>query len=247
MVLLTTLLARNPGTLTGPGNNTYLIDGAEPTMIDAGVGHPQHLDDLASALKGRVLARVLVTHGHPDHASGVPAIRARWPGVAVHKFPAAGDSSDWLPLRDNEALRAGDQELTVIYTPGHAIDHVCFWQPESRELFCGDMMTKTTTIMVPPSSRGGSLADYLDSLRRLAALEPRLVWPGHGDVIDAPVERIQTYLAHRAERERQVRACLDDGVTDIDAIVARVYADTPSALWPAARLTVEALLEKLHG
>jgi glyoxylase-like metal-dependent hydrolase (beta-lactamase superfamily II) len=247
MVLLRTLLARNPGTLTGPGNNTYLIDGAHPTLIDAGVGHPDHLDDLANALGGRSPASVLVTHGHPDHASGVPAIRARWPGVAVHKFPASGESGDWLPLRDHEVMRAGDQELTVIYTPGHAVDHVCFWQPQSRELFCGDMMTKTTTIMVPPSSRGGSLTDYLASLRRMAALEPRLAWPGHGDVIDAPVERIQTYLAHRAERERQVQACLDEGVSDIDAIVARVYADTPSDLWPAARLTVEALLEKLHG
>lgn len=247
MVLLTTLRARNPGTLTGSGNNTYLIDGAEPTLIDAGVGHPEHLDELAQALGGRALARVLVTHGHPDHASGVPAIRDRWPDVAVHKWTTSGDTKDWLPLRDGEVVSTGDQKLTAVYTPGHAIDHVCFWHPESRELFCGDMMTKTTTIMVPPSSRGGSLRDYLESLRRLASLDPRLAWPGHGDVIDAPVERIQTYLAHRAERERQVQACLDAGVTDIDAIVARVYADTPSDLWPAARLTVEALFEKLHG
>lgn len=247
MVLLTILRARNPGTLTGPGNNTYLIDGAEPTLIDAGVGHPEHLDELAQALGGRALARVLVTHGHPDHASGVPAIRDRWPAVAVHKRMTSGDTGHWLPLRDGEIVSTGDRTLTVVYTPGHAADHVCFWQPESRELFCGDMMTKTTTIMVPPSSRGGSLSDYLESLRRLASLEPRLAWPGHGEVIDAPVERIHTYLAHRAERERQVQACLDEGVTDIDAIVARVYADTPSDLWPAARLTVEALFEKLHG
>lgn len=247
MVLLTTLHARNPGTLTGPGNNTYLIDGAEPTLIDAGVGNPEHLEELAKALAGRALARVLVTHGHPDHASGVPAIRDRWPGVAVHKWITSGDTGHWLPLRDGEVVRTGDHKLTVVHTPGHAADHVCFWHPESGELFCGDMMTKTTTIMVPPSSRGGSLSDYLESLRRLASLEPRLAWPGHGEVIDAPVERIHTYLAHRAERERQVQACLDDGVTDIDAIVARVYADTPRDLWPAARLTVEALFEKLHG
>lgn len=247
MVLLTTLLARNPGTLTGPGNNTYLIDGAEPTLIDAGVGHPEHLAELATALGGRALARVLVTHGHPDHASGVPAIRDRWPGAAVHKWVTAADTGTWLPLRDNEVVRAGDQHLRVVHTPGHALDHVCFWSEPSRELFCGDMMTKTTTIMVPPASRGGSLREYLESLRRLAALEPSLAWPGHGEVIESPVGRIQEYLAHRAERERQVQACLDEGVTNLDAIVARVYADTPSDLWPAARLTVEALLEKLHG
>ncbi len=247
MVLLTTLLARNPGTLTGPGNNTYLIDGAEPTLIDAGVGHQEHLDELAQTLGGRRLERVLVTHGHPDHASGVPALRARWPDVAVHKWTGPGDAGAWRQLRDRDVVRAGDQELSVMYTPGHAIDHVCFWHPSSGELFCGDMMTKTTTIMIPPASRGGSLRDYLESLRRLAELEPRLAWPGHGDVIDAPVGRIHAYLAHRAEREQQVQACLDEGVTDIDAIVTRVYADTPTDLWPAARLTVEALLEKLHG
>lgn len=245
MVLLTTILARNPGTLTGPGNNTYLIDGAEPTLIDAGVGDPEHLDELSRILAGRPLTRVLVTHGHPDHASGVPAIRARWPGVFVHKW--VGDDADagWLSLRDGDVVRAGDVVLQVVHTPGHAVDHVCFWQSESHDLFCGDMMTKTTTIMVPPAARGGNLRDYLASLERLATLEPVTAWPGHGDVIHAPVQRIHEYLAHRAEREQQVVVCLDAGITDLDGIVARVYADTPPALWPAARLTVEALLEKL--
>jgi len=245
MVLLTNIPARNPGTLTGPGNNTYLIDGAEPTLIDAGVGHPDHLDELAEALAGRALTRVLVTHGHPDHASGVPAIRARWPGVAVHKWNTGGGEGGWLPFSDGGVIRAGNDVLQAVYTPGHASDHVCFWQPESRELFCGDMMTNTTTIMVPPASLGGSLVDYLASLQRLAALAPMVAWPGHGDVITTPVKRIGEYLAHRADRERQVVACLETGVTDLDGIVARVYADTPPALWPAARLTVEALLEKL--
>lgn len=244
MVLLTNIPARNPGTLTGPGNNTWLLDGAHPTLIDAGVGHPEHVDDVARHLAGRALARVLVTHGHPDHASGVPALRERWPAVAVHKWPS-GDSSDWVPLRDGEQVPAGDTFLTVVHTPGHAADHVCFWEPQARGLFCGDMMTATTTIMVPPAARGGSLREYLASLQRLSDLGPAIAWPGHGPVIADPVGRIAEYLAHRAERERQVLVCINDGVTDLDGIVARVYADTPRALWPAARLTVEALLEKL--
>lgn len=243
MVLLTCLAARNPGTLTGPGNNTYLLDGAEPTLIDAGVGHPDHLAELAQTLGGRALRRVLVTHGHPDHASGVPALRLRWPLVEVCGW--AEGPSPWRTLADGDEVLAGDQRLTVVYTPGHAADHICFWEPVSRTVFCGDMMTATTTIMVPPASRGGSLREYLASLRRLAALNPAVAWPGHGEVIVDPVGRIDEYLAHRAERERQVQACLADGVTDLDAIVARVYADTPESLWPAARLTVEALLEKL--
>lgn len=239
------VLAANPGVLTGPGNNTYLFDGGEPTLIDAGVGQPEHIDALAAHLNGRALTRVLVTHGHFDHASGISALRERWPGLEAWKMNLPGES--WLPLNNANRIRAGDVWLTVVHTPGHAADHVCFWQADTRDLYCGDMMTATTTILVPPASRGGSLRAYLDSLRSLAALDPATAWPGHGPVITKPVERIQEYLTHRAMRERQVRACLDEGVTDIDAIVARVYAETPQALWPAARLTVEALLEKLDG
>ena len=150
-----------------------------------------------------------------------------------------------MPLLDNDRVRAGDTWLKVVHTPGHAADHVCFWQPDTRDLFCGDMMTATTTILVPPASRGGSLRAYLESLQRLADLNPATAWPGHGLVISKPVDRIHEYLAHRAMREQQVRTCINEGVTGLDEIVSRVYADTPQALWPAARLTVEALFEKL--
>jgi glyoxylase-like metal-dependent hydrolase (beta-lactamase superfamily II) len=237
--------AGNPGTWTGPGNNTYFFDGSEPTLIDAGVGKQHHIEAIAAHLNGRALVRVLVTHGHPDHASGLPALRERWPDLEARKWldvPEAG----WLPLRAADRVRAGDTWLTVVHTPGHAADHVCFWQPDTRDLFCGDMMTATTTILIPPAANGGSLRGYLASLGRLAGLLPATAWPGHGPLITQPVARIHEYLRHRAERERQVRACLDDGLTDIDTIVMRVYVDTPRALWPAARLTVEALLEKLR-
>ena len=230
--------------MTGAGNNTYLLDGAEPTLIDAGTGTADHVRAIAAHLNGRALARVLVTHGHPDHASGVPALRDRWPGLEAGKWmetPEAG----WLSLGDGAIVRAGDTTLTVVHTPGHAADHICFWQAESRDLYCGDMMTATTTILIPPASRGGSLRAYLASLQRLADLHPATAWPGHGDVIRRPVHRIHEYLAHRADRERQVLGCLNEGLTDLDAVVARVYTDTPPALWPAARLTVEALFEKL--
>jgi glyoxylase-like metal-dependent hydrolase (beta-lactamase superfamily II) len=238
--------AGNPGTLTGPGNNTYLLDGAEPTLIDAGVGHASHVEAIAAHLNGRALVRVLVTHGHPDHASGLPVLRARWPALEARKWMAHPEDG-WTPLHDGDSVQAGDTSLAVVHTPGHAADHVCFFHAESRALFCGDMMTATTTILIPPAAHGGSLRAYLASLQHLADLQPATAWPGHGDVIGRPVDRIHEYLTHRALRERQVRECLDLGLSDLDAIVARVYAETPAALWPAARLTVEALIEKLDG
>ena len=236
--------AANPGPLTGAGNNTWLIDGREPTLIDAGVGHVEHLDAIDRALGGRALARVLVTHGHTDHASGAPAIRTRWPGVEIRKMTLEGETG-WPPIADGDRLRAGDEDLLAVHTPGHALDHMCFWDERTRDLYAGDMVALGTTIVVP-GDRGGGMRAYLASLERLAALRPARVYPGHGDVIDDPLGLITEYVAHRREREEQIVACLSRGVADVDAIVARVYPDLAPALRPAARATVQAHLEKLR-
>jgi glyoxylase-like metal-dependent hydrolase (beta-lactamase superfamily II) len=240
--------SHNPSPLTGAGNNTWLIDGAEPALVDAGVGNAAHVDAIAAHLEsaGRKLARVLVTHGHGDHASGVPALRAKWPALEACKWIDRGeDPAGWRPLRAGETIRAGGGVLTVIYTPGHARDHVCFFDETSKDLYSGDMILQGTTVMIP-AGRGGSLRDYLASLESLAALGPARAFPGHGPIIDRPVALIEEYLEHRRLRERQVRACLEAGTTDVDAIVAHIYPDLAAAIRPAARLTVEAHLEKLR-
>ena len=237
--------AFNPGPLTGRGNNTWLLDGGEPTLVDAGIGQREHVDAIAAALGGRPLARVLITHGHADHASGAPALRARWPGVAVHKWLLPGETG-WLPLSDGQRLRAGDRNVEVVHTPGHALDHVCFWDASARELYAGDMVALGTTIVVP-GERGGGMRAYLASLERMAALAPARIYPGHGAVIEQPLERIAEFLEHRRLRESQVVACLEAGVTDVDTMVARIYPDLADALRPAARQTVEAHLAKLKA
>ena len=120
------LPAHNASTWTGPtGNNTYLLPGAVPTLIDAGVGKPEHVDAVAHALGGRPLALVLITHGHSDHVNGVPALVARWPDVRVRQFGAGNE-----PILDGEVIAAGDGAVTAIHTPGHAADHCCF--PSAR-------------------------------------------------------------------------------------------------------------------
>jgi len=230
--------------MTGAGNNTWFLDGAEPTLIDAGVGAAEHIDAIARALDGRALARVLVTHGHADHASGAPALKQRWPAVELWKLPPC-DGNDWHAFTASQMVGAGDRMLQVIYTPGHALDHVCFWDAESRELYAGDMLTHGTTVMIP-GGRGGGMRAYMESLEVLASLSPVRVFPGHGPVIDDPLELIAQYLAHRRMREAQVRDCLADGFADGAAIVARVYPDLPPALAEAAAATIEAHIEKIR-
>jgi glyoxylase-like metal-dependent hydrolase (beta-lactamase superfamily II) len=238
------LSARNPGPLTGPGNNTWLLDGDEPTLIDAGTGAPEHLSSIAAHLGDRRLTRVLVTHGHPDHASGITALRSRWPALEAWKWPASGEA-DWHVLHDGQTLRAADRFLQVVHTPGHAPDHVCFWDARSRDLFGGDMMIQDTTVMIP-AGHGGSLRDYLHSLERIAALRPRRVFPGHGSIIDRPADLIAEYQEHRRLRERQVRECLAAGLSDVDAIVSKLYPNISQSVRPAARLTIQAHLQKLQ-
>ena len=231
--------AGNPSPWTGPdGNNTYLLTGAVPTLIDAGVGEPAHIDAVANALGGVPLAQILITHSHPDHARGVPALISRWPAALVRNL--APDH-----CVDNESIAAGKTTLRALLTPGHAPDHFCFLDEATRDVYCGDLARLGGTIVVPASA-GGSLVQYLDSLRRVRALSPRRLLPGHGPVIDDPVTLIDKYLEHRAEREAQVLDALRSGSSSIDALVERIYTNLHPTVVRAARDSMLAHLIKLR-
>jgi glyoxylase-like metal-dependent hydrolase (beta-lactamase superfamily II) len=232
------ILAGNPSEWTGPtGNNTWLLRGREPTLIDAGVGRADHLDAIARELAGASVRRVIVTHSHPDHASGIPALAARWPGLVVTR------GSD--PVADGEEVPAGTGTLRVLRTPGHAPDHLCLHDERSGDLFCGDLVRIGGTIVIP-ARKGGHLGDYLKSLGRVRALSARRLLPGHGPVVDDPASLIDAYLAHRAQREEQIVAALAHGPATPEAIVARVYAGLAATLQSAAADSVLAHLVKLQ-
>ena len=225
--------AGNPSEWTGPtGNNTWLIRGSEPALIDAGVGQAQHVDGVEKALGGAPLARVLITHWHPDHVKGLPALQERWKGLRV--IDVAG-----------EPVPAGDGVLEIIPTPGHAPDHLCFFDPESRDLYCGDLARRGGTIVIP-ARKGGDLRVYLESLRRVRDLAPRRLLPGHGPIVDDPIALIDEYLAHRQRREQQILQAMLDGARTVDEIVSRVYPALPASLSEAAADSVRAHLKKLR-
>lgn len=236
--------AGNPGALTGAGNNTYLVGSV---LVDAGVGAVSHLDALSAALGDEQLAHVVVTHGHSDHISGVPALRERWPAARVSKhFPDGVVPEGWHALADGDRVSVGDQSLRVLVTPGHAADHICLFDEVMGDLFVGDMVIAGTTVLVPPRAKGGSMREYLRSLARLRDLDAGRLLPGHGKVIDQPRDRINAVIQHRLEREAQVAACLAQGLTEPALIAARLYEGLAPALLPFATQNVAAHLEKLE-
>ena len=241
--------AFNPGLMTGAGNWTWLLPGRVPTLVDAGVGDPRHLDALEEALGGAVLAQVLVTHGHSDHASGVAAIAGRMPHVRFLKRPWPRRDGlwpvRWDPIADGDAIDAGDTSVMAVHTPGHAPDHLCFWQRDTRTMFSGDLAIEGTTVWIP-SSLEGDLAAYMASLDLVLALNPARMFPAHGPVIERPAALLRSYLAHRREREGQILGALRRGDARTETIVARVYPGLNEGLVPRARETVGAHLQKLE-
>jgi glyoxylase-like metal-dependent hydrolase (beta-lactamase superfamily II) len=245
--------ALNPGPMTGRGNHTYLIVGSgQATLIDAGTGEAGHL----SALDRHVaeahvrLTRVLVTHAHPDHASGAAAVEAAHPGVVFAKYPWPDEDSRyrvaWTPLADQDAVEVGADRLVAIHTPGHSPDHLAFWHPPSRTLFAGDLVQQGGSVMIP-WKHGGDLGLYLQSLERLVALVPRRLLPAHGPEPSDPVGLLTSHLDHRRQRERQVLAALASGRDSVQAIAETIYDGLDSRLLPAAHDTVRAHLEKLKS
>jgi len=185
--------AGNPGPMTGAGNWTYLVPGARPLLVDAGVGHVSHLDALfAHAPAGPV--SVIVTHAHPDHASGAPALHLRAPAARFLKipWPACDVAIDvpWEALSDGMDIETDEGPLRVVHTPGHSPDHVILWHAASRTALTGDLLVAGSSVVIP-ASRGGVLADYLQSLETIGNI---------GRVWGRQNQRYPTLAAHPARR-----------------------------------------------
>jgi glyoxylase-like metal-dependent hydrolase (beta-lactamase superfamily II) len=249
--LVRRVVANNPGLMTGPGTNTYLVGIDEVAVIDPGPDTAKHVDAIIGASMLERVRWVLLTHTHPDHWPAAARLRERT-GAAVAgfgKFPKADDVTLTLDvvLDDGATIDGTEFRLEALHTPGHAPNHLCFFLEDERVLFTGDHVLNGTTTVVNPQ-RGGDMIQYLASLDRLRKLKRvSRICPGHGDVIDTPAEVLAEYVAHRKMRERQILKLLGDGSAKIPDIVGKLYTDTPEGLLDMAGRQVHAHLLKLKA
>ena len=268
------LTAPNPGVMTGPGTNSYLV--GDPATgfiaIDPGPADAEHLDKLWRAAGGDI-RMIVCTHSHPDHSPGaaplqalcVQAGRAAPPILGLPSAPTARAASTFTPdraLQNNELLALSGQApegkithtLQVIHTPGHAANHLCLLLQEDGLLFSGDhILNGSTTVIDPPD---GNMADYLDSLDRLDALcaehSVEFILPAHGHVLGGPINGARSAIAklkaHRLAREAKVRAAmqaLPDG--SMEDWVQHAYDDVPPRMWPVAQRSLLAHVERIRS
>jgi glyoxylase-like metal-dependent hydrolase (beta-lactamase superfamily II) len=228
--------------MTGRGTNTYLLGDREVAVVDPGPDLPEHIEAILAAVgeTGGAISLVLVTHGHSDHLPGAYRLRERTGAPILGHARIPGVTR---PLGDGDTVAVGGELLVAYETPGHADEHLCFWREADRLLFSGDLVVGSGTVVLSRTS--GALTQYLASLRHVLALGPQTMLPGHGPVIDDAPARIQEYLDHRALRERQIVEALRHGPATVDELVARLYVETPKALYPMAARNVEAHLEHL--
>jgi glyoxylase-like metal-dependent hydrolase (beta-lactamase superfamily II) len=227
--------ADNPSSMTLDGTRTYVIGRAQVAVIDPGPLLPQHMDAVADAVGSGVCVSVLLTHRHPDHAENAEAMARR-----LHTQVA--QPQDGVEIMTDGGL------LHAVATPGHTSDHVAFWHEASRSMFCGDLMMggMDTALVAPPE---GDLQEYLDSLEKVRALRPAVIYPAHGEPIHDSDAAIDRYVQHRLQRVEQVITALRAGPQSADELVSRIYgAELEDSLRAYAASAVEAYLLFLeHG
>jgi recombination protein RecT len=258
------LTAPNPGAMTGPGTNSYLV--GDPATgfiaIDPGPSDALHVERLWRAAGGNI-RMIVCTHSHPDHAPGAVPLQAlctpRPPIMGLPSAASARANSEFQPdevLADGQELQLTTDggkhvhTLKVIHTPGHAANHLCLVLLEDGLLISGDhVLNGSTTVVDPPD---GEMSAYLDSLDRLSAAcetyRIEFILPAHGYVLGQAQGAIAALKAHRLRREGKILGVMQaHPAGSLDEWVAQAYDDVPARMWPVAKRSLLAHVQRIQG
>ena len=243
------LLAPNPGMMTGPGTNTYLLGDEDVAVLDPGPLIDEHVDAILRAGAGRI-RWIVATHTHPDHSPAWLPLHAATGAEVIGAKPWDDRFQDdtFNPDRevaDQDVLQTAEFTLRAVHTPGHVGNHYCYLLEEDGMLFTGDhIMQGSTVVIVPPS---GDMKAYIDSLTLLLDYPLRSLAPGHGSVIEDPVGTVEWLVKHRLGREQKVLDGLRQlNAAKLDELVLVVYDDVDKQLHEMAKLSMTAHLIKLQ-
>lgn len=244
------ILGRNPGPMTGPGTNSYLIGRDRLSLVDPGPADANQLRSFLAAIGDATLENILITHTHGDHSPGAQALQAATGArlVGLKAPDVAGHDKTFVPDKlyaDEDVIDCGEYSIRLIATPGHVSNHICFLLKEEQLLFTGDhILQGTTPVILPPD---GDMSAYLDALERLLTIPLKGLAPGHGEVMLQPYAEIEKLIAHRLARQEKVVAGLESlGSVTLDELVLTVYDDVAKQLIPWAKKTLLAHLIKLE-
>ncbi|NWN81902.1 MAG: MBL fold metallo-hydrolase [Halomonas sp.] len=243
--------APNPGAMTGPGTNSYLLgDGREHLVIDPGPEDPGHLERLLALADGHI-SHVLVTHTHIDHSPGAAWLKARTGARLVGLPPPVGAGQDaaFVPdyrPRNGERIATAAGTLKVLHTPGHASNHLCYLLESQRLLFSGDQVMQGSTVVINPPD--GDMAAYITALSALGEEDFDTIAPGHGFLIGEAHGAIDFLITHRLAREHKVRLALSrHGPASLETLTRLAYDDVPEAKQGLATRSALAHLLKLEA
>lgn len=248
--LVRCLTAPNPGVMTGPGTNTYIVGDRELAVIDPGPESAPHLAALIEAVRGK-LKWILCTHTHRDHSPCTHALK-RETGADVLGFATVPDDgrqdTEFKPDRalvEGDSLATSEFTLRAVHTPGHASNHLCYLLEGPGLLFTGDHVMQGSTVVISPPD--GDMTAYFASLERLLSLQLSAIAPGHGRIIDKPHDEVRRLIAHRLKREQKVMDAVSRAnALTLDELLPLVYDDVPERIHPVARRSLAAHLIKLE-
>ena len=252
------VIAKNPGPFTFRGTGTYVIGEGNVAVIDPGPLDDAHVQALIDSLANETVTHILITHTHMDHSPAAAPLKAVTgaktygygphgagkleQGVQVEEGGDMAFSPDVI-VRDGDVIEGDGWTMEAVDTPGHTSNHLCFALCEEKALFTGDhVMGWSTSIVSPPD---GDMTSYMDSLDRLLHRDDKVYWPTHGTSIDYPKPFVQAFIEHRLERERQIVDCLQQGVTEIQAMVPLMYTELDEKMYGAAARSVFAAMQRL--
>ena len=251
---------RTPTLPPATRTNAFLL-GNSPgaaVLVDPATPLPGEQERLLRALdaameQGYEIGSIWLTHHHPDHVGAVEAVWKHLgePLICAHAADAAALESRGIlvdeELEDGQDVRFEghpDLDLRIVHTPGHTRGHLSILVPRLGTLLAGDLTSTLSTIIIDPPD--GDMDLYLASLRRVAMMKPKILYPSHGPLLSHPKKHLEDLVEHRLEREEKIMDAWNDGLTTAAAMVARVYDDVPSEIHPVAIRQIEAHLVRLR-